>query len=57
MILLIKYFEKNYYTFNIIPYLNKNGYHIEDIPTFKHVSTNDRGDVFKQIFIDNIRRN
>ena len=50
-------FNKNYYTFNIIPYLNKEGYDIEDIPTFKHISTFDRGDIFKQVYIDNIRRN
>ena len=50
-------FNKNYYTFNIIPFLNKEGYHIEDIPSFNHISTYDRGDAFKQIFVDNIRRN
>jgi hypothetical protein len=49
-------FNKNYYTFNIIPYLNKQGYNIEDIPTFKHISIFERGDIFKQIYIDNIRR-
>jgi hypothetical protein len=49
-------FNKNYYTFNIIPYLNKQGYDIEDIPTFKHISTFERGDIFKQVYIDNIRR-
>ncbi len=49
-------FNKNYFTFNIIPYLNKNGYHIEDIPTLKHISSFERGDIFKNIFIDNVRR-
>jgi hypothetical protein len=49
-------FKKNYYTFNIIPYLNKNGYNIEDIPTLKHISNYDRGDIFKHIYVDNIRR-
>jgi hypothetical protein len=49
-------FNKNYYTFNIIPYLNKNGYHIEDIPELKHSSTFERGDIFKNVFIDNVRR-
>ena len=49
-------FEKNYYTFNIIPYLTKKGYTIEDIPTFKHVSSFDRGSIFKHIYRDNIRR-
>ena len=49
-------FKKNYYTFNIIPYLNKMGYSIEDIPTLKHVSSFDRGDIFKHVFNDNIRR-
>lgn len=49
-------FEKNYYTFNIIPFLNKEGYHITDIPTFKHVEKFERGDIFNRVFIDNIRR-
>jgi len=49
-------FQKNYYTFNIIPYLNKKGYNIEDIPAFKHISTFERGDIFNHIFVDNIRR-
>ncbi len=49
-------FNKNYFTFNIIPYLNKNGYHIEDIPTLKHISSFERGDIFKNVFIDNVRR-
>ncbi len=49
-------FNKNYYTFNIIPYLNNKGYSIEDIPTFKHISTFDRGDIFKNVFMDNFRR-
>ncbi len=49
-------FNKNYFTFNIIPYLNKNGYHIEDIPKLTHISSFDRGDIFKNVFIDNVRR-
>ena len=49
-------FKKNYYTFNIIPYLNKMGYNIEDIPTLKHISSIDRGDIFKHVFNDKIRR-
>ena len=49
-------FKKAYYTFNIISYLEKQGYSIVDMPTFKHVSTFDRGDLFKIVFNDNIRR-
>jgi len=45
-----------YYTFNIISYLEKQGYNITDFPTFKHSSTFDRGDLFKRVFDDNIRR-
>ncbi len=50
-------FNKNYYSFNIIPYLNNKGYNIEELPTFKHVSVFERGDIFKNVFIDNVRRN
>ncbi len=49
-------FKKAYYTFNIISYLEKQGYDIVDMPTFKHVSTFERGDLFKMVFNDNIRR-
>ena len=45
-----------YYTFNIIFYLEKQGYNITDFPTFKHISTFDRGDLFNRVFNDNIRR-
>ena len=50
-------FNKNYYSFNVVPYLNNKGYNIEEIPTFKHVSVFDRGDIFKNVFIDSVRRN
>ena len=49
-------FDKIYYTFNIISYLEKQGYAITDLPTFKHVSTFERGDLFKLIFNENVRR-
>ena len=42
--------------FNIILYLEKQGYNITDFPTFKHISTFDRGDLFNKVFNDNIRR-
>ena len=48
-------FNKTYYTFNILPYLNKQGYNIEDIPTLSNVSF-DRGSIFTQIYRENIRR-
>ncbi len=49
-------FNKNYYTFNILPYLNKQGYHIEDIPTLSHITSFDRGAIFSQVYRENIRR-
>jgi hypothetical protein len=49
-------FNKNYYSFNVIPYLNNKGYNVEELPTFKHVSSFERGDIFKNVFIDNVRR-
>lgn len=49
-------FNKNYYSFNIIPYLNNKGYNIEDFPSFKHVVTFERGDIFKNVFVDSVRR-
>jgi hypothetical protein len=51
-----KMFEKNYYLFNVLPYLNKQGYSIEDIPTLSHVSSFDRGSIFSNIYRENIRR-
>lgn len=48
-------FNKTYYTFNILPYLNKQGYNIEDIPTISNISF-DRGSIFTQIYRENIRR-
>ncbi len=51
-----KMFEKNYYSFNILPYLNKQGYHIEDIPTISHMVAFDRGSIFNQVYRENIRR-
>jgi hypothetical protein len=50
-------FNKNYYSFNVIPYLNNKGYNIEELPTFKHVISFERGDIFKNVFIDSVRRN
>uniref|UniRef100_A0A6C0HW83 ADP ribosyltransferase domain-containing protein n=1 Tax=viral metagenome TaxID=1070528 RepID=A0A6C0HW83_9ZZZZ len=49
-------FNKNYYTFNILPYLNKQGYNIEEIPTLSHITSFDRGAIFSQVYRDNIRR-
>jgi hypothetical protein len=49
-------FIRAYYTFNIINYLAKNGYDVVEIPTFKHVSSFDRGDLFKLVYNENIRR-
>ncbi len=49
-------FNKNYYSFNIISYLNNKGYHVEELPTFKHVASFERGDLFKNVFVDNFRR-
>ena len=51
-----KLFENNYYSFNILPYLNKQGYNIEDIPTLSHVSSFDRGSIFSHVYRENIRR-
>jgi hypothetical protein len=50
-----KLFENNYYTFNIKNYLVANNM-IDDIPDFKHTLVQTRGDIFKTIFNDNIRR-
>lgn len=50
-------FNKNYYSFNVIPYLNNKGYTIEEMPSFKHISTFERGDIFKNVFVDSVRRN
>jgi hypothetical protein len=49
-------FNKNYYTFNILPYLNKQGYNIEDIPTLSHITSFDRGAIFSQVYREDIRR-
>jgi hypothetical protein len=49
-------FDKIYFTFNVIPYLNNQGYRISDFPTIKHITRIDRGDIFKTVFNDNIRR-
>jgi hypothetical protein len=49
-------FKTNYYTFNVIPYLNKNGYEMVDIPKFAHSRTFERGNMFNLIYNDNIRR-
>lgn len=49
-------FNLNYYTFNVIPYLNKMGYDMVDIPKFSHSRTFERGNMFNLIYNDNIRR-
>jgi hypothetical protein len=49
-------FNKNYYIFNTISYLKKMGYSIDDTVLFKHTLSRDRGDIFKTIFEENIRR-
>jgi len=49
-------FNKNYYTFNILPYLNKQGYNIEEIPTLSHITSFDRGAIFSQVYREDIRR-
>jgi hypothetical protein len=50
-------FDNIYYTFNLINYLEKQGYDVVDLPTIKHVSSFDRGEIFRTVFMDNIRRN
>ncbi len=49
-------FNKNYYTFNTMSYLKKMGYSIDDMGIFKHTLSRERGDIFKTIFEENIRR-
>ena len=45
-----------YYTFNIILYLKNKGYNIVEIPDYKHSALTDRGEIFRTVFNDNIRR-
>ncbi len=49
-------FNNAYFSFNIVSYLEKLGYNIIDMPDFKHISLYDRGDLFRTVFHDNIRR-
>ncbi len=49
-------FNKNYYIFNTISYLKKMGYSIDDYSLFRHTLSRERGDIFKTIFEENIRR-
>lgn len=48
-------FKKNYYTLNVIPYLNKHGYDMIDMPKMSHSRTFERGNIFNLIYNDNIR--
>ncbi len=49
-------FNKNYYTLNTISYLKKMGHTIDEIGLFRHTLSRERGDIFKTIFEENIRR-
>ncbi len=49
-------FNNAFFTFNCVSYLEKLGYKIIDMPDFKHISLYDRGDLFRTVFHDNIRR-
>ncbi len=49
-------FNKNYYTFNTLSYLKKMGYSTDNIGLFRHTLSRERGDIFKTIFEENIRR-
>ncbi len=48
--------KKSFYTFNIVLYLKNKGYDIAEIPNYKHSSIADRGDIFRTVFNENIRR-
>jgi hypothetical protein len=48
--------KKSFYTFNIVLYLKNKGYDIVEIPNYKHSSIYDRGDIFRTVFNENIRR-
>ena len=49
-------FKKCYYIFNPSPYLKSIGYNVIDIPEFKHITTRDRGELFKIVYEDTVRR-
>jgi hypothetical protein len=49
-------FEKIYFNFNIVAFLKNKGYNINEFPSITHLTTRNRGDIFKIIFEDNIRR-
>ena len=49
-------FKKTYYIFNPATYLKSLGYNISDIPTFTHITTRDRGDMYRVIYEDTVRR-
>jgi hypothetical protein len=48
--------HKAFHTFNIVLYLKSKGYDIADIPNYKHSSISDRGEIFRTVFNENIRR-
>ena len=49
-------FKNTFYQFNPIVYLKKFGYIISDIPSFDHINTRDRGDMFRIIYNETARR-
>ena len=49
-------FKSNYYIFNSVAYLISKGYSFNELPDFKHITSIDRGNMFRIVYDEITRR-